>query len=81
MRFRIQNIIIQTHYPGLRENQIEIFECLRQPETLHFVYLHRICEADVSDTGVRNRRARHFVDTAKHAPGGFLVFLIACYAV
>lgn len=81
MRFRIQNILIQTNHPRLRENQIKIFECLCQPETLHFIFLHRIREADVVDAGVRNIGASHLLDAAEHAPCGFLVFLVACDTV
>jgi hypothetical protein len=43
--------------------------------------LHRIREADVLDTGVRNIGASHLLYAAEHAPGSFLVFLVACDTV
>lgn len=81
MRLRIQNILIQTNKIRLRESKIEIFQRLRQPETLHKVGLLSVHIPDVIDDCVGEFGAGVFLDAGEHAPGGVLEGFVACDTV
>jgi RecA/RadA recombinase len=40
VRFGIEDNFVESQSPGRGEEQVEIFESLRQSEALHFVALH-----------------------------------------
>ena len=81
MRFRIQNILIQTNDTRLAENQIEILQRLRRPVALHAIHSLWLLFRDIVERRIRYVRLGRILDSAKHPPRPVLQRLITCDAV
>lgn len=69
MCFRIQHPLIQAHQLEITEYEVEVLECLGQPETLHAVHLGGLLLGDIVDGGRGNICTRSLLDVCEHDPG------------
>ncbi len=68
----LQNPLIQTHNLGLTENQIEVLQRLRGPETLHPIRFRWWIRRNVVERRVGELGAGMTGNGFEHNPGGIL---------
>jgi len=81
LRGNIQHVIVQTDMIWFGKDQIEIFQSLREPETLHLIFKLGLFIADVFDSRMAEFRACRSINILKHAPRRILKTLVSGNAV
>jgi len=68
MCFGIQDPFVKVNHVVVAEDQVEIFQCLREPETFHTIVFGWRRTADVIYGGMSNVGSCGFLNALEHLP-------------